>query len=35
MLGYEITERFYEVGSYGGIEDAGRYFAELDKQNVV
>jgi NDP-sugar pyrophosphorylase family protein len=35
MLGYEITERFYEIGSYEGIEDAGRYFAELDKQNVV
>ena len=35
MLGYEITERFYEVGSYAGIQDADRYFAELDKQNVV
>lgn len=35
MLGYEVTERFFEIGSYGGIEDAGRYFAELDKQNVV
>jgi hypothetical protein len=35
MLGYEITERFYEIGSYGGIEDAGRYFAELDKQNMA
>lgn len=35
MLGYEVTERFYEIGSYGGIEDAGRYFAELDKQNMA
>ncbi len=35
MLGYEITERFYEVGSYEGLQDAGRYFTELDRQNVV
>jgi MurNAc alpha-1-phosphate uridylyltransferase len=35
MLGYEVTERFYEIGSYGGIEDAGRYFAELDSQKLV
>jgi NDP-sugar pyrophosphorylase family protein len=35
MLGYEITERFYEIGSHEGIEDAGRYFAELDKHSVV
>jgi NDP-sugar pyrophosphorylase family protein len=33
MLGYEVTERFYEIGSYGGIEDAGRYFEELDRRS--
>lgn len=31
MLGYEVKERFYEIGSYEGIEDAARYFAELEK----
>jgi NDP-sugar pyrophosphorylase family protein len=31
MLGYEVKERFYEIGSHEGIEDATRYFAELDK----
>jgi NDP-sugar pyrophosphorylase family protein len=35
MLGYEITERFYEIGSYQGIQDARTYFSELDKQHVV
>jgi N-acetyl-alpha-D-muramate 1-phosphate uridylyltransferase len=30
ILGYEIRQRFYEVGSYEGIADADRYFAELD-----
>lgn len=34
MVGYEVTERFYEIGSQGGIEDAGRYFEELDKHAV-
>jgi NDP-sugar pyrophosphorylase family protein len=33
MLGYEVTQRFYEIGSRAGIEDADRYFAELDSQN--
>lgn len=32
MLGYETTERFYEVGSLEGIKDASCYFAELDKR---
>lgn len=31
MLGYEVTERFYEIGSYEGIEDAARYLGELEK----
>ena len=35
MLGYEVTERFYEIGSYEGIDDAGRYFAELDSRKLV
>ena len=35
MLGYEVAERFYEIGSYEGIEDAAGYFAELDKSRAV
>ena len=31
MLGYEVKDRFYEIGSYEGIEDANRYFAELEE----
>jgi MurNAc alpha-1-phosphate uridylyltransferase len=31
MLGYDVKDRFYEIGSYEGIEDAARYFAELEK----
>jgi len=34
MLGYEMTERFYEIGSHTGIDDAVRHFKELDKQLV-
>jgi len=34
LLGYEITQRFYEVGSHEGIEEADRYFAELDGRNL-
>ena len=26
MLGFEVCERFYEIGSYPGIEDISRYF---------
>ncbi|HVQ36816.1 MAG TPA: sugar phosphate nucleotidyltransferase [Pyrinomonadaceae bacterium] len=29
MLGYEATERFYEIGSNEGIEDASRFFGAL------
>jgi NDP-sugar pyrophosphorylase family protein len=35
MLGYEVAERFYEIGSYEGIANAARYFAELDNSKVV
>jgi MurNAc alpha-1-phosphate uridylyltransferase len=35
MLGYEITQRFYEVGSHEGIQEANRYFAKLDQRNVL
>jgi len=31
LLGYEVTRRFYEIGSHEGIEDAARYFSLLDK----
>jgi NDP-sugar pyrophosphorylase family protein len=31
MLGYEVTERFYEIGSYDGIADTARHFAEFKK----
>ena len=34
MLGYEIKQRFYEVGSYEGIKDAVGYFEKLDKQEI-
>ena len=30
MLGFEVSERFYEIGSPSGIEEASRYFAGLD-----
>ena len=28
MMGYEVTERFYEIGSHAGLADARRYFSE-------
>lgn len=31
MSGYEVKDRFYEIGSYEGIADATRYFADLEK----
>ena len=34
LIGYEVTTRFYEIGSFAGLEDAARYFRELDLQNA-
>lgn len=30
MLGYEVSQRFYEVGSPQGLAEANQYFANLD-----
>ena len=30
MIGYEVTQRFYEIGSQEGLEEANRYFAAQD-----
>lgn len=31
MMGYEVTERFYEVGSHAGLADTRRYFSERQR----
>jgi NDP-sugar pyrophosphorylase family protein len=31
MLGYEVTQRFYEIGSPAGLEEASRYFQSLNQ----
>lgn len=31
LAGYEVTTRFYEIGSTAGLEEAARYFEALDR----
>lgn len=32
MIGYEVTERFYEIGSHAGLDDTRHYFSERQQR---
>ena len=32
LAGHEVFERFYEIGSHEGLEDAIQFFKETDKE---
>lgn len=35
MAGYEVSERFYEIGSHQGLEETDQYLSETRKAHVV
>ncbi|MCE1166100.1 MAG: NTP transferase domain-containing protein [Bacteroidetes bacterium] len=35
LAGYEVRERFYEIGSFSGIEETEKYILSLNKKNNV
>ena len=34
LAGFEVSERFYEVGSTAGLQELGRYLADRDTVRV-